>query len=168
MEFEKILVAIDFGPQADFVFGKALHLAHREGARLKVFHCIGVPNLPLGGSGDIYGQGLSRSGRIQQELLDRDIEAVVNWLQNYQQQAQALQVPTELEYQIGDPGFWIREVGKKWGADLVVLGRRGRSQLAELVLGSVSNHVVHHAKCSVLVVQGMTQEKGDRSDSRAE
>ncbi|MEY3330640.1 MAG: hypothetical protein RLZZ115_3525 [Cyanobacteriota bacterium] len=42
---------------------------------------------------------------------------------------------------------------KKWGADLVIVGRRNRSELAELFLGSVSNYVVHHVKCSVLVVQ---------------
>ncbi len=39
------------------------------------------------------------------------------------------------------------------GADLIVLGRRGRTGLAEALLGSVSNYVLHHAPCSVLVVQ---------------
>ncbi|WP_442949349.1 universal stress protein [Nostoc sp.] len=41
-----------------------------------------------------------------------------------------------------------------WGADLIVLGRRGLKGFAELLAGSVSNHVVHHSPCSVLVVQG--------------
>ncbi|NEO65320.1 MAG: universal stress protein, partial [Moorea sp. SIO4G2] len=38
---------------------------------------------------------------------------------------------------------------------LIVLGRRGLGGLKEMVLGSVSNYVVHHAPCSVLVVQGV-------------
>ncbi|MGC1393382.1 MAG: universal stress protein [Coleofasciculaceae cyanobacterium] len=36
---------------------------------------------------------------------------------------------------------------------MVVVGRRGRTGLAEAFLGSVSNYVVHHAPCSVLVIQ---------------
>jgi nucleotide-binding universal stress UspA family protein len=39
------------------------------------------------------------------------------------------------------------------GADLVVVGSRGRSALAEDVLGSVSRHVVHHAGCPVVVIR---------------
>ncbi len=40
------------------------------------------------------------------------------------------------------------------GADLIVVGRRGRSGLSELILGSASNYVLHHAPCSVLTLQG--------------
>ena len=40
-----------------------------------------------------------------------------------------------------------------WQADLIIMGRRGRTGLSELFLGSVSNYVLHHAPCAVLVVQ---------------
>jgi nucleotide-binding universal stress UspA family protein len=37
-------------------------------------------------------------------------------------------------------------------SDLVVVGSRGGGGFGELVLGSISNQVVHHAKCPVVVV----------------
>src|SRR6185437_6110907 len=38
------------------------------------------------------------------------------------------------------------------GADMIVLGRRGQGGFARLVMGSVTNQVVQHAHCAVLIV----------------
>lgn len=46
----------------------------------------------------------------------------------------------------------ILDVAEREGADLVVVGSRGRSSVAELFLGSVSHHLVHRASRPVLVV----------------
>jgi len=54
---------------------------------------------------------------------------------------------------VGDPGTEICRVAKEGDYDLVVVGSRGRNQFAEIVLGSVSNRVLHHAGCPVLVVR---------------
>ena len=47
----------------------------------------------------------------------------------------------------------IVEEAERWGADLIVMGSRGLGAWSRLLLGSVSNAVVHHAKCSVEVVR---------------
>jgi nucleotide-binding universal stress UspA family protein len=44
-------------------------------------------------------------------------------------------------------------VERSKSADLLVVGSRGHGGFAELLLGSVSDHCVHHASCSVVVVR---------------
>ena len=53
----------------------------------------------------------------------------------------------------GDVGPTICEVAEDEGVDLVVLGTHDRGRFAKLWFGSVSDHVMHHAPCSVLVVR---------------
>ena len=62
-------------------------------------------------------------------------------------------VATEWTQAVGDPGRQICQVAKEWQADLIVMGRHSRSGISELWIGSVSNYVMHHAGCSVIVVQ---------------
>jgi nucleotide-binding universal stress UspA family protein len=60
----------------------------------------------------------------------------------------------------GLPDSAIPAHAEKLGAELVVVGTHGRTGLARLALGSVAEHVVRSADCSVLVVRsGATQTK---------
>jgi nucleotide-binding universal stress UspA family protein len=43
------------------------------------------------------------------------------------------------------------------GADLLVLGSRGHGGFTEALLGSVSQHCVHHAQCPVVVIRGKVE-----------
>ena len=54
----------------------------------------------------------------------------------------------------GSPAQTIVEEAEQWGADLIVMGSRGLGAWGRLLLGSVSNSVVHHAKCSVEIIRG--------------
>ncbi len=53
----------------------------------------------------------------------------------------------------GDAGDAIVTAAQAEGADLIVVGTHGRSTVGRFLLGSVSDHVVHHAGCPVLVVR---------------
>ncbi len=52
------------------------------------------------------------------------------------------------------PERYIVETAKDWKADLIVVGSHGRGFWGRLTLGSVSNAIIHHAPCSVLIIHG--------------
>ncbi len=159
MSYQKILVAIDQSSRADTVFHKALDIAKKDGAELFIFHCINVQQsaemAPLVETGVGINLAAGRTAlQVQQEMLEKEEQRVSEVLQSYHQKATNEGVTAQFDRKVGDPGTWICNMTRSWGADLVVLGRRGRRGWTEILLGSVSNHVVHNAPCSVLVVQG--------------
>jgi len=57
------------------------------------------------------------------------------------------------EVQVGVPAEEIVEMANSEGFDLIVMGSRGLSPIAELLLGSVSERVIRISKCPVLIVK---------------
>ncbi len=53
---------------------------------------------------------------------------------------------------VGQPGVVLCALARNWKADLLVLGLTRRAPLVDRLLSSVTQHVVHHAPCSVLLV----------------
>jgi nucleotide-binding universal stress UspA family protein len=64
-----------------------------------------------------------------------------------------LGVDAEARVEVGDAGDTICLVAEEIGADVVVVGSHGNGRLKEILLGSVSHHVLHHAPCPVLTVR---------------
>ncbi len=161
MAVNKILVALDRSPQSLVVFEQALEIAQIEESHLLLFHTLSwdaneqwTPFIGTLADIDLYGN----FHRLHREHLQQEIEKAQSWLQTYCHQARLKNVPSELDCQLGEAGSLICKAAQNWGADLIVIGRRGHRWLSEILLGSVSNYVVHHALCSVLVVQGITRK----------
>jgi nucleotide-binding universal stress UspA family protein len=154
MTYQKILVALDRSPQGEAVLKQAIAIAKANQAQIFLFHAILFDGRNLETYSGIYGQNVLSLSSSVQEHLEAQTEEIESWLGACAQKVQSEGLGVEYDWKIGDPSSWIREMAKTWDADLVILGRRGRRGLAEVFLGSVSNHVVHYAPCSVLVVQG--------------
>lgn len=160
MGFHKILVAVDDSNLCKSVFAQAVELAQANGAVLKLLHCLATEPMaePIASTSFDLGlntQMLNTSYQVQQIQADRQREEIDNLLRSYCQTATNQGVSAEFDCIMGDAGNGLCEIAQTWGADLIVMGRRGRKGLTEALLGSVSNYVLHHASCSVLVIQGV-------------
>lgn len=70
-------------------------------------------------------------------------------------------VTVSTEILIGSPESRIVETAEDFGADLIIVGSHGYNRWERLLLGSVSDSVVHHAPCSVLVVRSDEDEDSE-------
>jgi nucleotide-binding universal stress UspA family protein len=62
-------------------------------------------------------------------------------------------ISAELAPRAGDPATAILDAAEKESADLIVMGTRGLGTAERWLIGSVSDKVLHHAHCSVLVAR---------------
>lgn len=154
---DKILVAIDQSTASQGAFEAALELAQALGAELTLIHALDIfdpmsperPTAPVGS----YSMALDN---VLRERYEQQWAEFVNQfdalLRQKQEIAEAAGVTVSYQQPYGNPGPVICKVAKHRKTDLIVMGSRGRSGLRELLLGSVSNYIMHHAPCSVMVI----------------
>ena len=144
-QVETILLATDLSAASSAATEQAIEFAVRLGARLLVVHVFSQMKgiVPL-------GRGRPVEGREQRTMI---AQAVV-------QRARAAGAVATFLVWDGDPGDSIIAAAESEGADMIVMGSHGRSTVGRYLLGSVSDHVVHHAMCPVLVVRP-TDQDGD-------
>jgi nucleotide-binding universal stress UspA family protein len=154
--FKKILVAIDSSDSSHDVFKTALDIAKNDRASLLLLHIISFEeqgNLPIP-----MPAGLEYFQTPDTELLKIYREQWQNYqtkslelLKSLADRSTAEGINAEFHQIPGSPGRKICEFARSSNVDLIVMGHRGISGLNELLLGSVSNYVLHHAPCSVLM-----------------
>ncbi|HYM68942.1 MAG TPA: universal stress protein [bacterium] len=143
----KLLVATDGSPHATRAAALAARLA-RELTKTEVFLVtVGhIPAFAMGGPGpdamvdlEIVEQGLEQAGHAVLDAAKRQFDDIG--------------VPVTAAYRMGDPSLEIVKAAQEAGADMIILGSRGLGQIGGLILGSVSERVLHAAHIPVLVVR---------------
>ena len=137
-----ILLATDLSASSREATDRAIDLASRLEARLVIVNVLEKRRLAGGGAHE----------RVDQARAERETHLV-----NVVRDARTAGVTAEFLVWQGDPGGSIAAAAEAEGADLVVVGTRGRSGAGRMLLGSVSDHVVRHAGCPVLVVRPSTR-----------
>jgi nucleotide-binding universal stress UspA family protein len=140
---EKILLATDGSEGARRAGRAAVDLARRAGAELHVVHAF-EPVPPYSHPSVRIATDVELYRREAEELLERETGEL-----------EAGGAPAVRRHLVRSPYVdGILDVAERLGADLIVLGSRGLGPIRRLLLGSVSEGVVHHARCPVLVVRG--------------
>jgi nucleotide-binding universal stress UspA family protein len=166
--FHKIVVALDYSELSDQVLDEAISLAKMMSAQLRLLNVLSLEDRS-GYQFSVYPGGFysalneTQFERYREEwtefknrslqLLEADLETV-----------KAAGVSAELCQLYGSPGKSICEFAQSWDADLILMGRHGRTGLSELFLGSVSNYVLHHAHCAVLTLNPPSKSREEQAE----
>ena len=135
----RILLATDLSPASAGAADEAIQLARDLRAELLVVSVIdGVRTAAMDRLPDRMDQRRAAREMAAQALVVRGRRAGVR--------------VSFLVWE-GEPGPSIVEAAAAERVDLVVVGTRGRNRVERAVLGSVSDHVLRHAHCPVLVVR---------------
>ncbi|MEN9517537.1 MAG: hypothetical protein RLZZ381_125 [Cyanobacteriota bacterium] len=155
----KILIAVDRSPNNKCVFDTAVSLAQTTGADLMLLHILSKKESehPITPTYTYYYPVVEE---IDYETYQKEYAKYeqhgIEFLKNLTKKATTAGVKTEFTQLAGNPGRLICELANNWSADLVLVGSRGLKGLKEMLVGSVSNYVTHHAPCSVLIVRTET------------
>jgi nucleotide-binding universal stress UspA family protein len=145
MKVEHILAAADESEAGRQAARTAIDLASRARARVTVVR--GVPVGAMAVAATTSG-GYDFAGA---EIESPAIEELRQWIGS-DLRAQSEPPPVELAIVSGIPGLEIRRLAEQREADLVVLGRKRRSQLARLILGDTAALVARHSRIPCLLV----------------
>ena len=126
LSFERLLIASDGSPFSEAAWDEALSLAKTMGSAL-----IGV--------------AVATS--------DRDIPTATEVVRNLEAAAQPQGIALDTMIPMGRPEEGIVKAAEFKQASLIIVGSHGRTGLKRLLMGSVAERVIGHAKCPVLVVK---------------
>ncbi|MGQ9586093.1 MAG: universal stress protein [Anaerolineae bacterium] len=137
--FRKILFANDASPAADRALFYLEHLAREEEAEVIVLHAYERPTQYTALDG--YEALSAALESVAQEVVNDAVEHL-----------SGMEILARGVVREGPPARAILDLAQEEKASLIVLGTRGPSNAAELLLGSVSIEVLRFAQCPVLVV----------------
>jgi nucleotide-binding universal stress UspA family protein len=145
----KVLLAVDGSPCSDLAVDEVGSRPWPDGSTIKVLSAyeLALPITPEGWAlspnyFEELDMGMRRQARSIVERASRTLKANLKPTIA----VEAVSVP-------GAPRAVILDEAKNWGADLIVVGCHGYRAWERFLMGSVSQAVVSHAKCSVEVVR---------------
>ncbi|MGA2509986.1 MAG: universal stress protein [Candidatus Acidiferrales bacterium] len=142
----KILLAVDGSKFSDAAVQTVIEQARSQDTEVQVLHVVEPPSLLVAREMGGYDQALD----AMWEAEIREAEVLVTNVAK-ELRSKGLQVTATVEQ--GDPKSKIIDTASKWRADMIVVGSHGRKGLEHFLLGSVSEAVAHHARCSVEIVR---------------
>lgn len=153
--FQKILVPLDGSEHSLKALDVAIQIAKKFGGKISLIHVYSVagvarvipePSMATGGAPVMVPIDISK-------VVDATRKIGSRILDDGEQRVKAEKVEVDVLLKEGHTVEEIIEVAKEGNFELIVIGARGISRIREMLLGSVSEGVMHHVSCPVLVVK---------------
>ncbi|HEY6871224.1 MAG TPA: universal stress protein [Geobacteraceae bacterium] len=146
---KKILVAIDGSPLSDKAAEEAVRMAAGNPSQFKsiIYAVLVLPNAPRNTFTDFVPSRPITETNEWEELRQRIFYVI-------EKNAAEAGIPLEVKVAYGDPADELINLAEKEGVDVIVIGSTGKGFLKRKLLGSVSDKVARHARCSVYIVRG--------------
>jgi nucleotide-binding universal stress UspA family protein len=141
----RILLAITDSEEADLASRKAVDLADSTGSELHVVYVGQLPNFLMK---DLNALGFDR--KLYDEIERESLEVL--WKLTWQVKASGGTV-AGAHLRMGGVAEEIVNIAKDLEADLIVMGSRAHGGIRRAIEGSISDWVVRHAHCAVMIVR---------------
>lgn len=142
--FQRILVGYDGSENAERALHRAIELAKRSNAELRIAVVADTMSYAAyASSGGMYRQYNERTKENAENMASAALDIA--------RSAGVANVYASEEE--GQPADMLLTLATEYKSDLMVVGRRGMRGLSRFLMGSVSTAVINHAKCDVLVVK---------------
>jgi nucleotide-binding universal stress UspA family protein len=152
----KVLLATDGSEEASSAAEAAVEISYKTDSELHVIHVYGVaPIYPL------YPGATDPGGvELEDPVLQEELESITEQRARNVLEAEAEEVRSaggmvaQAHLREGGVPHEIVALAEDTGVGLIVMGSKGHGGIRRALIGSVSDAVVRHAHCPVLVVRG--------------
>lgn len=140
-DYKNILVPVDGSEQAEHSFKTAVEIAKRNNAKLHILYVVDTRNVSLSPEYQPVTTGMT-------DYVEKQ------FVQDMVKYATEAGVETQETITNGNPLTLIGEAfPKEYDVDLIIVGATGKGAITRALVGSVSQHVVKHAPCDVLIAR---------------
>lgn len=148
VSLKRIMAAVDLSSYSETTFAHALTLARSMGGEVILINVINSRGLEQIERLGAQGFGISKDSYIETIQKERQAELEKEYL------PKAGNVPCRVIFRVGLPWEQIIKAIKEEKADLMVMGTKGRGNLAGALFGSTADKVFRHSPCPVISVRG--------------
>ncbi len=149
---KKILIALDYDPTAQKVAETGFALAKAMSAELILLHVVAAPVYysseaysPIMGFGGYFGTDF-----LQPNVTEDLKRASLDYLEKTKKHLGDSTIQTEIT--TGDAAESIIETAKILNADIIVMGSHSKKWLEKILMGSVTEKVLHHTTIPLFIV----------------
>jgi len=147
-----ILIALDYDPTAQQVAEIGFSLAENNNAEVTLLHVIGHPSYY---ASSMYDPIMGFGGYINLDLLQPDIindlkNTSIDFLEKTRQHLGDSNI--KLLVKEGSIAESILEAARALNADIIVMGSHSRRWLENILMGSITEYVLHHTTVPLFIV----------------